>query len=162
MKYLMLLFIFILISCKPKATGKRTDFNETQNPTNENELVKYRFNITMEWATRIDEFVVVENTITGHIQRKVEEIDDDFTVIKLQKKKYLESSLTTLIKNNRQRIEKKKNARELLKIIKTDDTISLYSYGLSDKSKFIKEYFAVMKTIYPNNHSFEYPKIIID
>ncbi|WP_152538432.1 hypothetical protein [Aquimarina macrocephali] len=124
-----------------------------------NKAVTYIFNLTMEWAIRVDELKVSKNTITGSIKQKAEGIDDDFTIVNLEKREYLEDRLTALIKSNLHRAEKKEGGQWLLRVIKPTDTIMLYSYNLSDRSRFIREYFKVMKSMYPDNENFEYPEI---
>ncbi len=146
MKGCLVAAVLILLSCN--------DGNKTKN-----KAVTYIFNLTMEWAIRVDELKVSKNTITGSIKHKAEGIDDDFTIVDLEKKEYLEDRLTDLIKSNVHRTEKKERAYWLLRVIKPNDTIMLYSYNLSDRSRFIREYFKVMKSMYPDNENFEFPEV---
>jgi hypothetical protein len=164
-RYLIIICVLLSVSCKQHSHDKKIELNTTESEPlerkqeTENKTVTYNLNLTMEWVIRLDELKISENTINGSIKQKADGIDDDFTTIDLERKEYSEDRLAALIKSNLRRTEKKEEAQLLLKVIKPNDTIMLYSYSLSDRSRFIREYFTVMKLIYPDDENFEYPEI---
>lgn len=163
-KYMFVMVFLLFLNCKQTVKQEKIETEVAQENNSENKqvqkdgIVKYDFNLTMEWALRADKLIITKDSIYGNVKQKVEGVDNEFTTTELEKKIYLIGSLEGLTKSNLHRTKKKENALTLLNVIEENDTITFYSYNLADKSKFIREYFAVMKSIYPQSDNFEYPE----
>lgn len=147
--------LFFVIACGEYSKQKKEvqAFAKVSGDT-----VKYNFNLTMEWAIRTDELRITNGNIEGVISEKIEGIDSAFTKTTLEKRPFQAQVLDTLLQNNKHRVEVKDHAHYLLRKINNGDTLTLYSYNLADRGRFIQEYFTVMKSLYPQSDKFEYPK----
>lgn len=157
-RYTLLIFIVLICGCKQSSHNQK---NQTQSvevnkdhQTMKNDTIKYDFNLTMEWAIREDKLVVTDNTIQGKVKQKIIGLDSVFKKSDLQKSKFKDNVLDVFIEENLYRTKKKEGALRILNVYKNDQITTLYSYNLSDRGKFIQEYFKIMKSIYPKSKVF--------
>ena len=167
--------LFTLISCKNKEQSKIPVSTDNQSLSikqiidNFNKGLKdgdtliLDFNLAMEQYIRVDTVFVEKKQkkvlIKSIINEKVEEVDNNFSTQKPSTTEYNLNnkdslSLEHFLNKNLYRTDKKEAFVYTLKIHFKNDSLTFYSYNLSDKAQFIKQYFNTMNAIYPNTKIF--------
>lgn len=121
------------------------------------------FNMAMEQYIRVDTIFIEKRQdnilINSTVNEKIEEIDDKFSTHYSNTIDYNHNtkdslSLEHFLKKNLYRTDNKNSLVYTLKIHFKNDSITFYTYNLTDKAQLIKQYFNTMKVIYPNEKLF--------
>lgn len=127
--------------------------------------ITFDINLTMEHFIRVDTVVVKKENdslyISATTDDKVEDLDDDFVRNKIPWKtyslKYTDTlSLEHFFSKKIDRTDKNDAHTYTANIFTEYDTISLYTYNLAEKARFIKEYFRIMANVFPEEKMFEH------
>jgi hypothetical protein len=126
--------------------------------------ITFDINLTMEHFVRVDIVIVKKENDTLYVSvrtaDKVEALDDDFVISKVSWKKYSAKQSDTLdlehFFSKKLNQTAKNNAHTYTANIFTQsDTITLYTYNLAEKARFVKEYFRVMGNLFPKENKFK-------
>lgn len=126
--------------------------------------ITFDVNLTMEHFVRVDTVIVKKENDTLYVSAKtadkVEDLDDDFVRSKVSWKKYSSKQSDTLgleyFFSKKLKLTAKNNAHTYTaKIFTQSDTITLYTYNLAEKARFVKEYFRVMGNLFPEENKFK-------
>lgn len=136
------------------------DFTKLRNGNK----ITFDVNLTMEHFIRVDTLVVKKQNDTLYISAttadKVEDLDDDFIRSQTPWKRYNAKYSDTLglehfFFQKLNRTHKNNAHTYTVKIFIQSDTITLYTYNLAEKARFVKEYFRVMDNQFPQENKFK-------
>jgi hypothetical protein len=174
----VLIVLISFLSCKDKEQSHKTGQpKENSNQLSIREVVKdfgdslksgdslvLYFNLAMESYIRVDTLLMRKSDneikIKSIINEKILDLKEDFSTYKTDERTYSmrpddSLSLEFFINKNSHRKDPKNSKVSTVKVFGKSDTLSLYTYNLSDKSRFIKQYFNTMKELFPTVHFFE-------
>lgn len=126
--------------------------------------ITFDVNLTMEHFIRVDTVVVKKENdmlyISATTADKVEDLDDDFVRSKMPWKKYSLKhtdilGLEHFFSKKLNRTDKNNAHTYTANIFTESDTVTLYTYNLAEKARFIKEYFRVMGNVFPDENKFK-------
>ncbi len=126
--------------------------------------ITFDVNLTMEHFIRVDTVIVKKENDVLYISAitadKVEDLEDDFARSKVPWKRYNLKYNDTLgleyfFSKKLNRTDKDYAHTYTANIFTESDTITLYTYNLAEKTRFVKDYFRVMGIIFPEEDKFE-------